>query len=77
MININVSKHAAIASSAACCISGLSIIGSRSFGMALEAGRDHVPNPATWKTAFRTFDIILGNLLHLELTDQVSFQQDN
>ena len=45
--------------------------------MALEAGRDHVPNPATWKTAFRTFDIILGNLLHLELTDQVSFQQDN
>src|SRR5215472_1043407 len=35
-------------------MSGLSTMGSISFGIALVAGRKRVPNPATGKTAFRT-----------------------
>src|SRR5271169_5528948 len=35
-------------------MSGLSTIGSISFGIALVAGRKRVPNPATGKTALRT-----------------------
>ena len=44
---------AASASSAAYWISGLSTIGSISFGLALVAGRKRVPRPATGKTAKR------------------------
>src|ERR1700740_3813089 len=35
-------------------ISGLSTIGSISFGIAFVAGKKRVPNPATGKTALRT-----------------------
>src|SRR5688572_26617505 len=42
---------AASASSAAYWISGLSTMGSISFGLALVAGRNRVPRPATGKTA--------------------------
>ena len=45
---------AAEASSTAYWISGLSTIGSISFGIALVAGRKRVPSPATGKTALRT-----------------------
>jgi hypothetical protein len=62
-MNINVSKPAAIASSAAYCISGLSMMGKSSYGIALVVGKNLVPNPATGKTAFRTFDFILINPL--------------
>ena len=41
-----------IASSTAYCNRGLSIIGSISFGVAFEAGKNLVPKPATGKTAF-------------------------
>jgi hypothetical protein len=59
VININVSNPAEIASSAAYCMSGLSIMGKSSFGIAFVAGKNLVPNPATGKTAFRTFGFIL------------------
>ena len=42
------------ASSTTCWISGRSTTGSISFGMALVAGRNRVPSPATGKTALRT-----------------------
>jgi hypothetical protein len=45
---------AAAASSTAYWISGLSTIGSISFGMAFVAGRNRVPRPATGNTALRT-----------------------
>src|SRR4051794_6216959 len=45
---------AAAASSTAYWISGLSTMGSSSFGHAFVAGRNRVPSPATGKTAFRT-----------------------
>src|SRR5919109_215838 len=45
---------AASASSAAYWMSGLSTIGSISFGLALVAGRKRVPRPATGNTANRT-----------------------
>ena len=51
---IRVSIPAAIASSAAYWIKGLSTIGNNSFGIALVAGRKRVPKPATGKTAFRS-----------------------
>jgi hypothetical protein len=51
---ISVSIPARIASSTAYWISGLSTIGSNSFGMAFVAGKNLVPNPATANTAFRT-----------------------
>ena len=55
---ISVSIPARIASSTAYWISGLSTIGSNSFGMAFVAGKKRVPNPATGNTAFRTiFDM--------------------
>ena len=44
---------AASASSAAYWMSGLSTIGSISFGLALVAGRKRVPRPATGNTAKR------------------------
>src|SRR6186713_260944 len=53
---------AASASSAAYWISGLSTMGSISFGLALVAGRKRVPRPATGNTADRiglNRDIIL------------------
>jgi len=59
VINFNVSKPAAIDSSAAYCISGLSMMGKCSLSIALVAGKNLVPNPVTGKTAFRTFDFIL------------------
>jgi hypothetical protein len=34
-------------------------MGKSSLGIALVAGKNLVPNPATGKTAFRTFDLIL------------------
>src|SRR5690349_12628476 len=43
---------AAAASSTAYWISGLSTIGSISFGLALVTGRKRLPRPATGKTAF-------------------------
>ena len=39
-------------------ISGLSTIGSNSFGMAFVAGKNLVPNPATGKTALRILYIL-------------------
>src|SRR4030095_15231088 len=45
---------AAMASSTAYWITGLSTTGSISLGMALVAGRKRVPMPATGKTALRT-----------------------
>ena len=59
VINTNVSIPAAIASSTAYYISGLSIIGKSSLGMALVAGKNRVPNPATGKTAFLILVCIL------------------
>src|SRR5947208_15509513 len=51
---------AAVASSNAYWISGLSTTGSISFGMAFVTGRKRVPSPATGNTALRTrFDIEL------------------
>src|SRR6516164_6747644 len=44
---------AALASSTTCWMSGRSTTGSISLGMALVAGRNLVPSPATGKTAFR------------------------
>src|SRR6185437_503627 len=51
---MNCSMPAACASSTAYWMSGLSTTGSISFGMALVAGRNRVPNPPTGKTALRT-----------------------
>src|SRR5882757_11107417 len=48
---------AAMASSTAYWISGLSTTGSISFGLALVAGRNRVPRPATGNTAFVIFRI--------------------
>src|SRR3954466_1805940 len=45
---------AAAASSTAYWISGLSTIGSISFGLALVTGRNRLPKTATGKTAFRS-----------------------
>ena len=72
-MNINVSIPAAIASSAAYYMSGLSIIGRSSLGITFVAGKNLVPNPATGKTAFLTLSFILVNPLHLALTYYVSF----
>src|SRR6516225_8545126 len=49
---------AAAASSTAYWISGLSTIGSISFGLAFVAGRKRVPRPATGNTAFVIFRIV-------------------
>ena len=49
---------AATASSTAYWMSGLSTIGSISFGEALVAGRKRVPRPATGKTALRIFFMV-------------------
>src|SRR4249920_1329051 len=46
---------AAAASSTAYWMSGLSTIGSISFGLALVTGRKRLPRPATGKTAFLSF----------------------
>src|SRR5678810_1087132 len=48
---------AAAASSTAYWISGLSTTGSISFGLALVAGRNRVPRPATGKTAVRIIEV--------------------
>ena len=53
VMNTSRRAPAASASSAAYWISGLSTIGSISFGLALVAGRKRVPRPATGKTAKR------------------------
>src|SRR5213596_2040353 len=47
------------ASSTAYWISGRSTIGSSSFGIALVAGRNRVPSPATGNTAFRIGFLLL------------------
>src|SRR6185503_6379077 len=51
VMNTSLRAPAASASSAAYWISGLSTMGSISFGLALVAGRNRVPRPATGKTA--------------------------
>jgi hypothetical protein len=51
VMNTSLRAPAASASSAAYWISGLSTMGSISFGLALVAGRKRVPRPATGKTA--------------------------
>jgi len=50
---------AATASSAAYWMSGLSTMGSISFGFALVAGRNRLPMPATGKTALRIGRVIV------------------
>jgi hypothetical protein len=57
---ISVSMPAAIASSAAYWIRGLSTIGNSSFGIAFVAGKNRVPNPATGKTALRIGAIVIS-----------------
>src|SRR4026209_3015517 len=52
-MNTSMRAPAASASSAAHWMSGLSTIGSISFGLALVAGRKRVPRPAPGKTAQR------------------------
>src|SRR5579885_607150 len=54
VMKTNCSMPASRASSTAYWITGLSTTGSISFGMALVAGRNLVPMPATGKTALRT-----------------------
>ncbi len=51
---------AAAASSTAYWMSGLSTIGSISFGLALVTGRKRLPKPATGKTAFLSLACIRG-----------------
>ena len=51
---------AAIASSTAYWMIGLSMIGSSSFGIAFVAGRKRVPRPATGKTAL-VIDVIVSS----------------
>src|SRR5688572_19424226 len=51
VMNTNLRAPAASASSAAYWINGLSTIGNISLGLALVAGRNRVPRPATGKTA--------------------------
>src|SRR5579883_1053976 len=65
VINTRRVAPAARASSTAYWIRGLSTTGSISFGLALVAGRNRVPRPATGKTAVRMtdFGIVLINLL--------------
>src|SRR6185437_13923772 len=54
VIKTNCSMPASRASSTAYWITGLSTTGSISLGIALVAGRNRVPMPATGKTALRT-----------------------
>src|SRR6186713_1339500 len=54
VMKTNCSIPASRASSTAYWMTGLSTTGSISLGMALVAGRNRVPMPATGKTAFRT-----------------------
>src|SRR5215470_3231075 len=49
-------------------MSGLSTIGSISFGIALVAGRKRVPNPATGKTALRTGRRIKPSIVNRQQT---------
>jgi hypothetical protein len=63
---IIISSHPAeIASSTRYCITGLSMIGNISFGRALLAGRNLVPNQAAGITHFFIFFIINFQLLFL------------
>src|ERR1051325_4571575 len=64
---------AAAASSTAYWISGLSTIGSISFGLALVTGRKRLPRPATGKTAFRSLAYMSEFPEHL---DEFLFLQD-
>ena len=56
---MSVSIQAAIASSTAYWMSGLSTIGSNSFGIALVAGKNRVPKPATGNTALRILVVLI------------------
>jgi hypothetical protein len=59
-----ISSHPAeIASSTRYCITGLSIIGNISFGRALLAGRNLVPNQAAGMTHFFIFCILYLSLV--------------
>src|SRR5687768_14180310 len=57
---------AAAASSTAYWMSGLSTIGSISFGLALVTGRNRLPKPATGKTAFLSLGMRSELLQQLE-----------
>src|SRR5215469_7320838 len=61
------SQPAAIASSTPYWMIGLSMSGSISFGCALVAGKKRVPNPATGKTALRTFFAMNASCLFIYL----------
>src|SRR5947207_15645186 len=54
---------AAAASSTAYWMSGLSTIGSISFGLALVTGRNRLPRPATGNTAFFSFTPMASQLV--------------
>jgi hypothetical protein len=45
---------------------GLSTIGNSSLGLALVAGKNRVPKPATEKTAFPIFEVI--EMFHFKIT---------
>src|SRR5690242_1179703 len=62
---ISCSMPASIASSTAYWISGRSTTGSISLGVALVAGRNRVPSPATGNTALRSFLIVIEILSSL------------
>jgi hypothetical protein len=55
--------HADTASSTNICMTGLSTIGSISFGCAFVAGRKRVPNPAAGMIHFVIFHILLKEFL--------------
>ena len=59
----NVSRPTTITSSAEYYISGLSMMGKSSLGIALVASKILAPNHDTKKTAFQTFNFILINSL--------------
>src|SRR6201994_1041424 len=59
----NCSMPAALASSIAYWISGLSTTGSISLAVALVAGRNRVPRPATGRTALRNGLITMNSLV--------------
>src|SRR4029077_16500613 len=61
---------AAAASSTANWISGLSTIGSISFGLALVTGRNRLPRPATGKTALVILPDAMEHFLELFFVDR-------
>src|SRR5438270_2382249 len=60
---------AAAASSTAYWISGLSTMGSISFGLAFVTGRNRLPSPATGNTAFVTLRNVIEEFLQLSFIE--------